>query len=189
MAVNEQTSVRWTIADLDHLPENNGVRYEIIDGELHMSKQPHWHHQKTCSNLHGELFVWNRESGLGEIVQAPGIIFSVENAVAPDLVWVSKDRLAAILGDDGKLHDAPELIIEVLSPGTANERRDKDAKARLYSVRGVSEYWVVDWMLQTVAVYRRVSAALQLVTTLQRQDEITSPLLPGFKLLVSQIFS
>jgi Uma2 family endonuclease len=44
------TSLRWTIADIDALPDN-GNRYEIIDGEIYMSKQPHWHHQATCANI------------------------------------------------------------------------------------------------------------------------------------------
>jgi Uma2 family endonuclease len=189
MATREETQVRWTIADLECLPDHNGTRYEIIEGELHMSKSPHWHHQRACSNIHISLGTWNQESGLGEVVETPGIIFSIDDAVIPDLVWVSKKRLAAILGEDGKLHGAPELVIEVLSPGIANERRDKDAKRKLYSVRGVSEYWIVDWSVQTVEVYRRESAALQLVATLHQDDELTSPLLPEFRLKVRQIFA
>jgi len=189
MSAKEVEQVRWTIADLEHLPDHNGTRYEIIDGELYMSKQPHWHHQMACSQLHIYLGTWSLQTGLGKIVEAPGIIFSNEDAVAPDLVWVSKDRLPALLGEDGKLHAAPDLIIEVLSPGAANERRDKKSKAKLYSVRGVREYWIVDWLLQTVEVYRRKSTALRLITTLHADDELTSPLLPGFTLKVSQIFS
>ena len=188
MAITAATEVRWTIADLAHLPDSNGTRYEIIGGELHMAKQPHWHHQKTCSNLHGRLFIWNLESKLGEVVEGPGVIFSDEDAVAPDLVWISQDRLAVILGEDGKLHGAPELVIEVLSYVSANISRDKESKRKLYSIRGVSEYWIVDWQLQTVEIYQRESATLQLIATLQQHDELTSSLLPNFRLNVSQIF-
>ena len=188
MTVTTAAPVRWTIVDLEHLPDSEGTRYEIIAGELYMSKQPHWHHQRTCSNLHGELFIWNQENRLGEIVQAPGVIFSLEDAVAPDLVWISKERLANLLGEDGKLHGAPELVIEVLSYGSVNESRDKEAKRKLYSVRGVSEYWIADWQLQTIEIYRREAAALQLIATLQGDDELASPLLPNFKLKVGQIF-
>lgn len=182
------TQVHWTTADLEHLPDSEGTRYEIIAGELYMSKQPHWHHQKACSNLQGRLFIWNLRSGLGEVVQVPGIIFSDEDAVVPDLIWVSKERLANILGEDGKLYGAPELAIEVLSYGSSNVSRDKEAKRKLYSVRGVSEYWIVDWQQQTVEIYRREAAALQLVNTLHPTDELTSPLLPDLKLKVSHIF-
>ena len=43
-------ALRWTSADLELLPDN-GNRYGIIDGELYVSKQPHWHHQKICVRL------------------------------------------------------------------------------------------------------------------------------------------
>jgi Uma2 family endonuclease len=188
MTVSTAAPVRWTIADLEHLPDSEGTRYEIIGGELFMSKQPHWHHQRTCGKIHVELSIWNQESALGEIAETPGIIFSDEDAVAPDLVWVSKERLAVILAEDGKLHGVPELVIEVLSYGSSNIQRDKEFKRKLYSVRGVGEYWIVDWQQQTVEIYRREAAALQLVATLWPTDELTSPLLPNFKLKVSRIF-
>jgi Uma2 family endonuclease len=185
----ETTRVRWTIADLEPLPDFDGTRYEIIDGELYVSKPNHWNHQVACCNLCVSLAIWSLETSQGDAVQAPGIIFSDENAVAPDVVWISKSRQAAVLGEDGKLHGAPELVIEVLSPGAVNERRDKEAKLKLYSVHGVREYWIVDWVPQTVEIYRRVSATLQLATTLHREDKLTSPLLPKFKLRVSEIFA
>jgi len=56
------------------------------------------------------------------------------------VVWVSKERLSQIEDEAGHLTDAPELVIEVLSPGKNNERRDKEAKLKLYSVEGVREY-------------------------------------------------
>lgn len=49
----------WTSADLDLMPQN-GMRHEIVDGELFMSKSPHWHHQTTCSNITTELDIWLR---------------------------------------------------------------------------------------------------------------------------------
>lgn len=188
MAATTTPAVRWTISDLEHLPDDDRTRYEIIGGELFMSKQPHWHHQRTCSHLHGRLFLWNLDNKLGEVVEAPGVIFSEEDAVAPDIVWVSNERLNVLLGDDGKLHGAPELVIEVLSFSTTNVERDKEFKRKLYSVRGVNEYWIVNWQLQTIEIYRRQAAALQLVATLQGEDELTSPLLPNFKLNIAQVF-
>jgi Uma2 family endonuclease len=72
------TSLRWTSADLELLPDN-GKRYEIIEGGLHVSRQPDW-----CS-----------ASGFDE------------DDVAPDAVWFRKERLPAVLAPDGKLHAAP----------------------------------------------------------------------------------
>jgi Uma2 family endonuclease len=70
--------------------------------------------------------------------------------------------------------------VEVLSPGARNERRDRDLKLKLYSRQGVQEYWIADWLLRTIQVYRRQEAELRLVATLRGDDVLTSPLLPGF---------
>lgn len=93
-----------------------------------------------------------------------------------------------MLGEDGKLHAPPDLAIEVLLPGTPNQRRDQEVKLCLYSTRGVSEDWIADWQARIVEVYRREDAALRLTATLYAEDELTSPLLPGFRVRVSQLF-
>jgi Uma2 family endonuclease len=180
--------VRWTTADLELLPDN-GDRYEIIDGELFMTRAPHWGHQEACGNIYLELKIWSRSTGLGRAAINPGIIFTEADNVIPDVVWASNERLAILLDEAGHLTAAPELIVEVLSPGADNERRDRDLKLRLYSVRGVQEYWVVNWQLQQIEVYRREQASLRLIATLLSNDELTSPLLPGFSCSVAHIFA
>ena len=174
------------IGYLEVLPDD-GKRYEIIDGELYMSRQPHWHHQRACVKICSiggvECADWAGEANL-----APGVIFADDDDVAPDVVWISHTRRAAALGPDGHLHAAPELVIEVLSPGSTNERRDREAKLKLYSRRGVLEYWIIDWRTQQVEVYRREDLALHLVATLYPTDMLTSPLLPGFSCEVATLF-
>ncbi len=92
------------------------------------------------------------------------------------------------LDEAGHLTITPELIVEVLSPGAENTRRDKQAKLKLYTERGVQEYWILDWQLQQVEVYRRQQALLKLVCTLLTNDILTSPLLPGFECSVDRLF-
>ena len=180
--------VRWTSADLESLPEGNGVRYEIIGGELFMTYQPHLYHQNTCYNICEALQPWSRKTDLGRAFLTPGVIFDDENDVIPDVVWVSSERLAVLLDEAGHLLGAPELAVEVLSPGSKNERRDRKFKLELYSLRGVQEYWIANWRLKTVEVYRRDKGSLRLVATLQKDDTLTSPLLPGFETLVENFF-
>lgn len=181
-----RSRLRWTSKDLDSLPDD-GKRYEIIDGELHVSKQPHYYHQRVCANLTFLLETWCRKTGLGEVTGAPGLIFAEDDDVAPDIVWGSFSRLKTILQPDGKLHAAPELVIEVLSPGPRNESRDREVKLKLYSRRGVSEYWIVDWIARKIEVYRREQAQLNLVSTLFDPDVLTSPLLPNFSCLLADL--
>lgn len=139
--------VRWTATDLQLLPESSN-RYEIIDGELLVTRAPHWGHQKACGNAYAELRDWSIETGLGEAAQTPGVIFSDADNVIPDVVWISKDRLATSLDESGHLSVAPELIVEVLSSGVDNERRDRETKLKLYTSRGVQDYWILDWRLK-----------------------------------------
>lgn len=181
------TELRWTSADLEVLPEN-GKRYEIIEGELFMSKQPHWHHQQTCGNIYRLLDNWSLETKLGRPNFAPGIIFADDDDVAPDVTWISYERLKTALAEDGKLHEAPELVIEVVSPGWQNARRDRETKLKLYSRRGVSEYWVIDWVNKKIEVFRRENAALRLIATLFPADALETPLLPDFKCSVADVF-
>jgi len=180
--------MRFTSADLEVLPEIEGKRYEIIDGELFMSCQPHYHHQLTCSNITALLRSWSIETGLGQTTIAPGILFADDDDVAPDVVWCSYERLDQVLGEDGKFHAAPELVIEVLSPGSKNERRDRETKLKLYSRRGVQEYWILAWLTGRVEVFRRKNRQLRLVETLGKPDVLETPLLPGFAAPVIEIF-
>ena len=181
------TSIRWTSSDLEALPDD-GTRYEIIDGELYMSTQPHYHHQFVCTEIAGQLREWAKQTGAGRVIAAPGVIFAGDNDVAPDVVWLSDQRLAIALREDGHFHDAPELIIEVLSPGSANEKRDRVAKLQLYSRQGVDEYWIIDWRSRSVEVYRRHDEVLELVATLRETDTLQTPLLPGFASVVGSFF-
>ena len=180
-------TVRFTSADLELMPDD-GKRYEIIDGELYVAKQPGWHHQFVCSRIVGALDRWSAETQLGSAVVAPGVIFAEDDDVAPDVVWIRRERLAKALDSAGHLHTAPDLVVEVLSPGESNQSRDRDAKLKLYSRRGVREYWIVDWQQRQVEVYRRRDAALRLASTLLAEDALQSPLLPGFSLMVGLLF-
>ncbi len=184
-----QNQIRWTIADLEVLAADEWKRYEIIDGELFVSRAPHINHQDSGGNIYVELQVWSRKSGLGKALFTLGIIFSDADNVIPDVVWISNERLAQLVDEEGHLTGAPELIVEVLSAGNTNERRDKEAKLKLYSIKGVKEYWIVDWRLRQIEVYRRENVQLVLVATLMENDEITSPILPGFNCNIQQFFN
>jgi Uma2 family endonuclease len=179
---------RWTVTMLDVFPENDGKRYEIIDGELFVSGAPANKHQIVVNRIAVALTNWNDRTRLGVVIPGAGVLFSETDAVIPDLLWVSHEQLARHVGSDDKLHGAPELMVEVLSPGAANERRDREAKLRLYEARGVEEYWIVDPREQVMAVYRREGERLTLAVTLASEQELASPLLPGFAVLVARLF-
>ena len=140
-----------------------------------MTRAPHWKHQKVVDNVCTQLKLWSSETELGDAATGVGIIFSDADNVIPDVVWVSNERLSEILDEAGHLTGAPELIIEVLSPGEVQEKRDKQLKLKLYSVQGVREYWIFDRVRETVEIYRRENGVLKLAATLYKEDNLTSP--------------
>jgi Uma2 family endonuclease len=182
------TSIRFTSADLEVMPQD-GKRREIVDGELLVSTQPGGRHQTVCSLAWSLLHNWNEGTGLGYVIEGLGVIFGESDDVAPDVAWVSRERYAEFIDDAEHLHAPPELVIEVLSPGPTNERRDRGTKLKLYSRRGVDEYWIADWRARALSVYRRQGEVLELVGTWTGSDVLTSPLLPGFGTRVESFFT
>lgn len=178
--------MRFTTADLELMPDD-GKRYEIIDGELYVSSSPSWEHQEVSLAIAAALQEWSLRTKLGRTGATPGVIFSDDEAVIPDIVWMSNARLRSTLRT-GHIYGTPELVVEILSPGASNERRDRDVKLKLYSRRGVNEYWIVDWPSRAVDVYRRTGEGLDLAAHLAGGDTLTSPLLPGFSVQVSSLF-
>ena len=182
-------SIRWTVQDLDAMPDDGGwKRYEIVNGELIVTRAPHAWHQNAGGNIHFELTAWSRRSGLGKSLEAPGVVFTDGDAVIPDVIWVSHERWEQGLDEAGHFTISPELMVEVLSSGERNEQRDRQIKLKQYSLYGVQEYWIADWRLQQIEVYRRADERLEPVVTLVGDDKLTSPLLPGFECAIADIF-
>ena len=182
------TAFRFTTKDLEAMPDIEGVRYEIIDGELYVSTAPSRDHQRASLVLSVGLFNWTEVSHLGEVLTTPGLIFPGDQNVIPDLVWISNERAANGFDVAGHLTVAPQLVVEVLSPGSSNEFRDREIKFGFYTRIGVDEYWIVDWRAHRVEVYRRVGEGLGRVATLTGDAVLTSPLLPGFSCPISSLW-
>ncbi len=129
-----EAQLRWASADLELFPDN-GNRYEIIDGELYVTRSPHNKHQKTCGRFFTALDIWSRATNLGEAEIGVGLIFGENDDVIPDVVWLSKEKYADLIDDSGHFQGAPDLVIEVLSAGTENEKRDREVKLKLANSR------------------------------------------------------
>src|SRR5262252_679431 len=85
------TALKLTVGQLEALPEDDN-RYELIDGELLVSKAPGIAHQRSLGVLFYRLKDWLKDPGVGEAILTPGIVFDDYNAVIPDLVFVSAAR-------------------------------------------------------------------------------------------------
>lgn len=168
-------NVTFAAGDVEGVAEaEGGVQLGQLGG-------PNTFHQIVVSQLVAWLDTWSTTAGNGYAIAAPGIILEDDDNIIPDVVWISAERLATALRPDGKLHELPELIVEVLSPGAANMQRDREEKPAVYARQEVQEYWLVDWPNRTLEIYRNDGAGiLQHIETLDESSILRTPLLPGF---------
>jgi Uma2 family endonuclease len=177
-----------TIEDLEVMPDD-GNRYELIEGELFVSTAPTIGHQRVIFRVIVVFADYLDHNPCGELLPGIGVVFDRYSGVIPDLVFFTHEREQDI-SDGRRLNGAPDIVIEILSPGAENQKRDRHHKLKLYSVRGVGEYWLFDPEHRVVLVYRKKkTGGLKLAATLGSGDELTSPLLPGFAASVSRLLA
>jgi Uma2 family endonuclease len=111
-------------------------------------------------------------------------VLSKYDVVEPDVIVILNDRLAQY--NETNFQGAPNIVVEVLSESTA--RRDRGDKLNLYAKHGVEEYWIVDTDMRSVEMYCFHKGG-QPPALFQSGDVLTSCLLPGFQLPVSDIFA
>jgi Uma2 family endonuclease len=175
-----------TVADLDACPDDNN-HYELIEGELFVSRAPGIPHQRVVLNLEIGISEYLKGNPIGILVPGAGAIFSDYDAVIPDLAFVLNERWDQVVTGE-RFTGALDLVIEVISPGAENRRRDLLVKRQLYGKYGVSEYWIVDPENRLVEIYRTQKDRLEAIATLRDADKISTPLMPGFELSLSFIF-
>jgi len=179
--------VKLTYDDYVHFPED-GKRHELIDGEHFVTPTPNRKHQAVSSNLLGMIWSHLQQHPVGRVFSAPfDVILSNFDVVEPDLLYISRQRLAEIETSPW-VKGAPNLVVEIGSPAT--RKRDATVKRRLYERFGVEEYWVVDPELDTIDVYRSVEGRYERTSqlTLEQADVLTTPLLAGLVLPLVKIF-
>ena len=175
---------KLTYADYCRTPD--GERYELLDGELVMSPSPRLPHQEICMELGALLHLFVKTRGLGRVYSAPcDVVLSETDVVQPDLLFVANER-AHILFDGDNVQGAPDLVVEILSPSTAN--RDRTLKRALYAQYSVQEYWLVDPDARTVTVLRLGAAGFTVVARYGAGQTLTSPILPGFTANLDDLF-
>ncbi len=176
-----------TVADLEDFPEDDGNRYELIEGELYVSTAPGIPHQLVLHNLQIHLHAYLQRNPIAKLVPGAGAVFSNFDAVIPDLVIVLNDRWDKIVANN-RFNAAPDLVIEILSPGSENRGRDVIAKRRLYGKYGVQEYWIVDGESRSVAIYSLKGSVLDESAKFSDNETIVSALLPELNMEVASVF-
>ena len=177
-----QTSIKLTYEDYAAIPDD-GRRHEIIDGEHYVNPAPSPYHQIILSNVEFALQKHVRAHHLGRVLPAAvDVVLAGHDIVQPDIVFVRAAQ--AHIFEPKNIQGAPDLVVEVLSE--SNRRYDVRTKYELYERAGVAEYWIVDPDELGVRVFRREGDRF---VPVEVGDTITTPLLPGFVLPLSDIFA
>jgi Uma2 family endonuclease len=162
---------RMTAGEFLTLPVSN-LPHELIHGEEIMSPSPTLRHQIVSSRLFKLI---ERLIPNGVVFYAPvDVYLDEENVVQPDVLWIAEGSVCKPV-QDKYLQGAPDLIVEIFSPGTA--LRDKKDKFRLYEKFGVREYWMVDPDEQWLEIWQLKEAHFVLVDVFGTKDTCASPLL------------
>jgi Uma2 family endonuclease len=182
------SSSKLTYADYLLFPDDN-LRHEVIGGEHFVTPSPVTRHQRISRDLFYLLMQYLKEHPLGEAFYAPfDVILSDSDIVVPDLFYVSRERSHFVTSKN--LQGPPDLVVEILSPGTKG--RDRHLKRELYDRAGVREYWLVDPDRDVITVHRRDSGEgfeSPAEYSSASHDLLRTPLLPGLAIPVDQLLS
>lgn len=175
------TTRLYTADDLFQLGPD--APYELIEGELIEVSPQGRIHGRAISNLAFFLTQEIRADQSGELLSGDvGFVLAQkpDTVLAPDIAFVRTERL--LNAGDGYLKLAPDLAIEVVSPG--NSAAEIARKTAIYLAAGSNEVWVVRPREREVAVHR----GHDMVNILKGEDTLESPLFPNLSLPISEIF-
>lgn len=175
---------RWTYEAYAALHADE--RYEIINGVLHMAPAPGAPHQSAQRWFLHYLTVHVQLAGRGEVFGTP---FDVELApnfvVQPDVLVILNDNLNILT--PSRVIGAPDLVIEVASPGTSGY--DRREKQDAYAQAGVREYWIADPATKTIELLQLQDNRYRLVGVFQNGAILPSTVVPNMPVRVEQFFA
>jgi Uma2 family endonuclease len=139
-------SIALTYADYLKWPEKEGEKYELINGKVYMMASANWRHQRISGRLYSQISNYLEDKKCQifyelDVRPEPKEDKSDDTVVRPDIIVVcDTDKLSK--DGTGGVNGVPDLVVEVLSPSTANY--DKIKKFNKYRETGVREFWIVD---------------------------------------------
>jgi Uma2 family endonuclease len=181
-------------ADADLLTWDDflGLPYEtrntdLIDGKM-VVNSPNAQHERIVGNLLFALKLWQRglPQRLGEPTTQQPVKVTDRHGYQPDMSWFPVEQCEPV-GQRAAFSGLPAIVVEVLSPST--RRIDLVRKRGDYQALGIPEFWIIDPDTEVMLIARRSARTRGYVdVVLESTDAITSPLLPGFELEVSELF-
>ncbi len=183
--VNGPPQGRWTRADWETLPAD-GNRYEIINGVLYMSPAPRYFHHWIIRRLNRMVGIPAEDQGLAFVASENVAVFMPgTQPVQPDFVVILTQHASIIR--DGGIWGVPDLVVEVLSPGSTDY--DEGVKLAAYAKAGVPEYAVIDPAERKLRLYQLESPGeYPPPRTFTEADTVVFKCLPQFPVPIRSLF-
>ncbi len=166
----------------------DNFQYELLNGELVKKASPTVQHQRISIRLIRALLKHLEQNPLmGEIFHAPlDVVLDDFNAPQPDILFIRKENLAIIDEAEQIVRGVPDLLVEILSPGSI--KRDRIEKMELYERFGVPEFWLIDPNNRSVEVYHLEEAKYRIFAFSAESGAVQSAVLAGLIVDLSQLF-
>jgi Uma2 family endonuclease len=173
---------RVTYEDYRHFPDD-GKRYEILDGEIHMTPAPSPADQYASKSLQRILETHFEGQRKCLVFAAPiDVILANEDVVQPDLVVVRDGPQISARGVEGP----PHVLVEILSP--SRPEYDRTTKAHRYAERGVPHYWIVDPDARLLECFRLEHGIYRLAASGRDRDEVTVSTFDGLTVPLADLW-
>lgn len=171
----------WQLAD----PPDRS-KLELIAGVLYMSPPPEQTHDSVVARLNRLLLIYLLSTNTRGTLYVPraAIWTSAHTYLEPDLFYISAELEAQL---DPKRRTTADLVVEVISPGSAIY--DRNTKADTYAALGVRELWLVDEIAQTVEVRQQAGQGFGAAQVMPHGERIASAVLPNLNVSVAQLFN
>lgn len=167
-------------------------RVELIKGKIFkMSPAPNANHQVLAGDIFAALHNFLKKNPC-KVFIAPFDVRFIRKSTNDEAITTVLQPDVCVICDPTKIDKrgclgAPDLIVEILSPG--NNAKELKNKYDVYEESGVREYWIVSPQDQTFLVYTSVDGKFQLAPVKTTGDVVTSVVLPGFSLDLTELFS
>ena len=181
---SEAPEIRLDYDDYARLP-NDGRRYEIIKGDIHMAPAPLSGHQWFLANLLEVLRAHAKRTRTGLVLPAPvDVILSAHDIVQPDIVLVRRERMSIVKARG--IEGSPDLVVEILSP--SNEDHDRRTKLRVYEHHAVPHYWIADLRRREVEEHVRQRGRLRLRRLWKEGDRMKPAAMTGLAIPLAPLW-
>lgn len=179
----------YTLEEFWEIPEPpDRSKLELIAGVLYMTPPPMPLHNNTASRLMDLLHEYRIKTGNTGRIYFPraGIVRGPNSWLEPDLFYIAAETKAYSDPQYPQYKSTADLVIEVISPGSAIY--DRNTKADTYAALGIKELWLVDEASGIIEVRVLKGDRYAPSVVHERDDHLKSVVLPGLDLRVGDVF-